>query len=373
MALPGLAGTTAVPASSALIVRARAFRAWLEPLIPSLRRARLDTGFPAAASLSAATRAWPMPTGLDAAALGSCGAVVVPAGGPDPARGAWGAAWSWAASCLVLGGPGGGPRYCRFSGPVVWSVRCGASIGAEHVGQRSPHGQDQDRQAGHDRGDGPRRPRRPGLGQEVVGHLSGHAECEGADRGPLGEPAGPVADRVPVGQPGAQRVRGVRLDADFAERTWCKHRADLGFHVEDMCDVSGVAGVSAGWVRTSTGSREEGRARDTDLADPALLRRRSVSTDRQRTMSITVTHARPGRCLGCGARRHAGAAARLTLRNWWKLRWARTLPPLCAAVRSGIRGSAAVRPGCSVHWLVCRVRRHCCGGWALAGGDEPCG
>jgi hypothetical protein len=25
------------------------------------------------------------------------------------------------------------------------------------------------------------------------------------------------------------------------------------------------------------------------------------------------------------------AAARLTLRNWWKLRWARTLPPICAA------------------------------------------
>ena len=32
--LPDLAGTTAVPASSALIVRARAFRAWL--VIPSL-------------------------------------------------------------------------------------------------------------------------------------------------------------------------------------------------------------------------------------------------------------------------------------------------------------------------------------------------
>lgn len=45
-ALPGLAGTTAVLASSALIVRARTFRAWLEPLIPSLRRARLDTGLP---------------------------------------------------------------------------------------------------------------------------------------------------------------------------------------------------------------------------------------------------------------------------------------------------------------------------------------
>ena len=35
-ALPGLAGTTAVPASSALIVRARILRAWLEPLTPSL-------------------------------------------------------------------------------------------------------------------------------------------------------------------------------------------------------------------------------------------------------------------------------------------------------------------------------------------------
>src|SRR4029079_12890796 len=68
--LPDLAGTTAVPASSALIVRARAFRAWLEPLIPSLRRARLDTGLPAAVSLLAAMRAWLMP-GLDAAALAS--------------------------------------------------------------------------------------------------------------------------------------------------------------------------------------------------------------------------------------------------------------------------------------------------------------
>src|ERR1017187_9507201 len=99
-ALLGLAGTTAVPASSALIVRARAFRAWLEPLIPSLRRVRLDTGFPAAVSLLAARRAWPMPDGIAVTALVSwscCGAVVVPAGGPVPARGAGGAAWSWAA------------------------------------------------------------------------------------------------------------------------------------------------------------------------------------------------------------------------------------------------------------------------------------
>ena len=71
MALLGVVGTIARPASSALMVRARAFRAWLEPLIPSLRRERLDTGVPAAASLLAATRAWLIPDRLDAAALGS--------------------------------------------------------------------------------------------------------------------------------------------------------------------------------------------------------------------------------------------------------------------------------------------------------------
>jgi hypothetical protein len=90
-----------VPASSALIVRARAFRAWLEPLIPSLRRARLDTGLPAAASLLAATRAWLMPDGTAVAALAlwsCCGADLVRAEGPDPAGGPCGAVWSWAAS-----------------------------------------------------------------------------------------------------------------------------------------------------------------------------------------------------------------------------------------------------------------------------------
>ena len=206
-----------MPASSALIVRARAFRAWLEPLIPSLRRARLDTGLPAAASLLAATRAWPMPDGTCCCRPG---AVVLlrgrrgPCGRTGPGQGRLGCGLVLGRPCLVLGGPGRGPRYCWSSGPVVRSVRCGASIGAEHVGQRGPHGQDQDRQAGHDRGDGPRCPRRPGLGEQVVGHLPGHAEREGADRGPLGEPAGPAADRVLAGQPGAQRVRGVRLDAD---------------------------------------------------------------------------------------------------------------------------------------------------------------
>jgi hypothetical protein len=108
--LPGLAGTTAVPASSALIVRARAFRAWLEPLIPALRRARLDTGLPAAASLLAAMRAWPMPDGIAVTALASwscCGAVLVPAEGPDPARGAMGAAWSRVAPAWSSAGQAG--------------------------------------------------------------------------------------------------------------------------------------------------------------------------------------------------------------------------------------------------------------------------
>ena len=48
---------SAHPASSALIMRARAFRASLEPVTPPLRNARRDTGFPAAASLRAITRA----------------------------------------------------------------------------------------------------------------------------------------------------------------------------------------------------------------------------------------------------------------------------------------------------------------------------
>jgi hypothetical protein len=56
-----LAGSAGSSASSALILRARAFRAWLEPLIPLLLRARRDTGFPAAISLLAIRRAWLIP------------------------------------------------------------------------------------------------------------------------------------------------------------------------------------------------------------------------------------------------------------------------------------------------------------------------
>jgi len=45
------------PGGSALSMRARAFKASLEPVTPPLRNARRDTGFPAEASLRAITRA----------------------------------------------------------------------------------------------------------------------------------------------------------------------------------------------------------------------------------------------------------------------------------------------------------------------------
>jgi hypothetical protein len=47
----------ACPASSVLIMRAMAFRAWLEPVTPALRNARRDAGLPVAASLRAIMRA----------------------------------------------------------------------------------------------------------------------------------------------------------------------------------------------------------------------------------------------------------------------------------------------------------------------------
>ena len=193
-ALPGLAGSAAAPASSALIMPARAFRAWLEPLIPSLRRVRLDTGFPAAVSLLAAWRAWPIPDRLGVAAVASwscCGAVLVPADGPDAASGAWGAAWSWAGPAWSsedqsenrgVAGPGvrlpGGSAAVPASARSMWASA--VPMPRTRTGRQDTIG-----------GDGPRRPRHPGLGHQVVGDLPGHAEREGADRRPLGEPAGP--------------------------------------------------------------------------------------------------------------------------------------------------------------------------------------
>ena len=90
--------------SSAVIMRARAFKAWLEPVTPPLRNARRDTSFPATASLRA---------------------------------------------------------------------------------------------------------------RQMIGNLPGHVQREGADRRPLGKGARPDADHLVTGQPGAQRVRRVGLDADL--------------------------------------------------------------------------------------------------------------------------------------------------------------
>ena len=43
---------------------------------------------------------------------------------------------------------------------------------------------------------------------EVIGDLPRHAEDQGGDDGPTGEPARPVTDRALTGQPGVQRERG---------------------------------------------------------------------------------------------------------------------------------------------------------------------
>jgi hypothetical protein len=64
---------------------------------------------------------------------------------------------------------GNTPRCGRSDGHAVRGA-CGG-VGAEHVGQRGPHGQDQDRQAEHDSGDGHGARAVPGLGQQVVGDL----------------------------------------------------------------------------------------------------------------------------------------------------------------------------------------------------------
>ena len=65
---------------------------------------------------------------------------------PDRSRSASGPSAAW--SVLVFGGPGQGPQDGRWSGPAVLCIR-GLGVGAQHVRQRGPHAQDQDRQAGH--------------------------------------------------------------------------------------------------------------------------------------------------------------------------------------------------------------------------------
>ena len=142
--------------------------------------------------------------------------------------------------------------------------------------RRESHGQDQDRQAGHDGGDRPRRPGHPSLGHQVVGDLPGHAEREGADRRPLGEPAGPAADRLVAGQPGAQRVRRIGLDAD--------RQGDRGVQVQRRPDT-----------RQRGHQPEPGHLRDGDPPGPHLGRRRG-GQDQQRPGPYGP--ARPGRRRG---------------------------------------------------------------------------
>jgi len=163
-------------------------------------------------------------------------------------------------SALVPGGLVRGPRRGRSRCVAVRGIRRG--VGAQHVGQRGPHGQDQDRQAGHDHGDGPWCPCRSGLGQQVVGDLPGHAERERADRGPLGKPPGPVADPGLAGQPGAQGVGGVGLDAD--------REGDGGVQVEGGPDA-----------RQRRNQPEPRLLRDADPAGPDLGRGRG-GQDQQR-------------------------------------------------------------------------------------------
>jgi hypothetical protein len=117
-----------VSASSALILAARAFRARLEPLIPSLRKARRETCFPAAVSLLAIRRAWSIsgrvgPPVLPAVSWTAVGAVLVLAGGPAPdfdraALWSWaGPAWSPADQPADRGAAG--PAVPAWSGPPV--------------------------------------------------------------------------------------------------------------------------------------------------------------------------------------------------------------------------------------------------------------
>jgi hypothetical protein len=77
-------------------------------------------------------------------------------------------------SRLVLGGRASGPGRCWSRGPsVVRSVRRGVSVARSMWASAVPIARTG--QAGHQGRDGPRRPRRSGLGQQVVGHLPGHA------------------------------------------------------------------------------------------------------------------------------------------------------------------------------------------------------
>ena len=125
-------------------------------------------------------------------------------------RTAHGAAGQGAPGLPALAGPHGTRRFQAVLPPAG-----GRRVAADQVSERGPHAQDQDRKAGHQRRDLPGHPCHVRLGEQVIGHLPGHAQQQRADRGPAGEPPRPVGDDRAAGQPGAQREGRVRLHADW--------------------------------------------------------------------------------------------------------------------------------------------------------------
>src|SRR5205807_1964238 len=109
---------------------ARVLRAWLDPLAPALRSARRDTGLPSAASLRAIWWAW----FICGCAAGGAGRVVLargpcgPGQGTGPGRRLMACGLVPARSCLVLGGPCGGPGDGWSCGPAAGRV-CGCCVG----------------------------------------------------------------------------------------------------------------------------------------------------------------------------------------------------------------------------------------------------
>jgi hypothetical protein len=209
-------------ASSALSLSARALRALFEPLTPRLRRARRDTWPPARASSRAILRAWSM-SGPAARGAGTWyaataswpsprGSVTVRPGGRSSVPVRSGGFWSGWSPDWSAGGPHRSHASGWSGGVGLSAVRC-CGVLAEHVGEGGPHAQDQDREAGHEGGDGLGRRGDAVLVHEVERDLTGHAEREGEDRRSPREPPGPFADRAVVGEPGAQRVGRVALDS----------------------------------------------------------------------------------------------------------------------------------------------------------------
>jgi len=126
-ALPGLAGSAAAPASSALIMRARAFRAWLVGAPDSLA-AQGTSRY----RLSCCRAGWVLPPWRRGPAAGPFWSQEGPGAASD--SGAWGAPWSWA-------GPAWSSQDQAGNGGVAGPgdrLPSGSAADAQHVRQRGP-------------------------------------------------------------------------------------------------------------------------------------------------------------------------------------------------------------------------------------------